>query len=173
MTARRCDVDGCERSRGHRGEHRAGDRAWPRAIGSGNRPPSASALERADRVLTRLVAGDSQADIAREEGVSRQRVHAIAVAAGQAGPAQLLADLRRRAERHGIDPDEFLEVADATYKLGSQIVDLLAEAYEADTLTERELTIWALANAKPSKETVRKVRAFLGAVAELDADDLD
>ena len=63
----------CELTRGHRGEHRAGDLSWPRARGRGSRPKLAE-----ETVLAHLEDGLSQAAVARLLGVSRQYVSAVA-----------------------------------------------------------------------------------------------
>jgi len=82
-------------------------------------------------VLTDLAAGFSHSAIAKRHGISRQRVGAIAAAAGQSGPKRstkgLLSRLLELAAAAGMEPSAWLEEAARCRKACEAIVAALDE----------------------------------------------
>lgn len=120
------DTARCDRSAGHRGDHRCGEVSWPRANGRGaNAARTIRAAEVKSAVLSDLAAGLRPVDVATRHGLSRYRVSQIGREAGaivpsppgrngglRAGEASaLLAELRRDAVRAGLSPQEYLREA--------------------------------------------------------------
>lgn len=134
------------------------------------RKPTAAGAELASAVLSDLATGMSHAAIAELHGVSRQRVGAIAKAAGVTtrasrggtaahSGAALLARLRELAAAAGADPADWLEDAFTLKMIAEQIVIILCAQQETRRLSDIELTIlYMIIDRQDPSINAKKVR---------------
>lgn len=157
----------CRLTRGHRGDHGAGDARWPRA----NRAAEATAT--ASGVLTDLAAGLSQLEVARRHQLTRQHVGRIAAAGGLAdrgstaarATAALVRAVREAAAAADLTPDDYLDEARTAIAACDRIVELLAAGHAAGDLSPREAEIWRLVTAGDA-EVAAAVRRVVDAAAD-------